>query len=325
MSEKTTVLVTGANGFVGSAVMSQLQGGRGKECIGAVRDTSLVEAARGNIVGVGHIGAHTDWRRALESADIVVHTAAVTHGGCQIGEEQKTLMAEVNIDGTLALARQAASRGIHRFIFLSSVKVYGEESLPGIPFSASTPANPRDDYAVSKWRAEQGLREIGMETGMEIVVIRPPLIYGPGVKGNFASLINMLAKGLPLPLGAIENSRSLVSLANLVDLITRCIDHPGKVNQTFLVSDNDDVSTPELLRKLADAMEVRPRLVAVPPKLLLWGLTLLGKRDQGLRLLGSLQVDISDTVKALGWEPPVPLQQGLEDCVGTGGARDSLL
>lgn len=319
MSEKTTVLVTGANGFVGSAVMNRLQGGREKECIGTVRDASLVGSVRGNIVGVGHIDAHTNWRTALGSADTVVHTAAVTHGGGRVGDEQKFLLTKVNVDGTLALARQAASSGVHRFIFLSSVKVHGEESLPGRPFSASAPANPSDDYAVSKWQAEQGLREIGRETGMDIVVIRPPLIYGPGVKGNFASLINILAKGIPLPFGAIENSRSLVSLPNLVDLIVCCIDHPREINQTFLVSDNEDVSTPELLRKLADAMEVRPRLVAVPPKLLLWGLTLLAKKDQGLRLLGSLQVDITDTVQALDWEPPVSLQQGLEKCVGTGG------
>jgi nucleoside-diphosphate-sugar epimerase len=157
---------------------------------------------------------------------------------------------------------------------------------------------------------------------MDIVVIRPPLVFGPGVKGNFASLINILARGIPLPFGAIDNSRSLVSLPNLVDLIVRCIDHPGEVNQTFLVSDNEDVSTPELLRKLADAMEVRAKLVAVPPRLLLWGLTLLGKKDQGLRLLGSLQVDISDTVNALDWEPPVSLKQGLEECVKTGGGEE---
>ncbi|AHI29143.1 NAD-dependent dehydratase [Marinobacter similis] len=313
------MLVTGANGFVGSAVMNQLQGLPGKKCIGAIRDASSVGSVKDNIFGVGHIDAHTDWRAALGSAGTVVHTAAVTYGGGQLGDEQKSLLTKVNVDGTLALARQAASNGVHRFIFLSSVKIHGEESLPGRPFSASTPANPRDDYAVSKWQAEQGLREIGRETGMDIVVVRPPLIYGPGVKGNFASLINILAKGIPLPFGAIENSRSLVSLPNLVGLIVRCIDHPGEVNQAFLVSDNEDVSTPELLRKLAYAMEVRPRLLAVPPKLLLWGVTLLGKKDHGLRLLGNLQLDITDTVNVLDWEPPVSLQQGLEECVGNGG------
>jgi nucleoside-diphosphate-sugar epimerase len=152
---------------------------------------------------------------------------------------------------------------------------------------------------------------------MEFVVIRPPLIYGHGVKGNFASLIKIVGKGIPVPFGAIENRRSLVSLQNLVDLIVRCIDHSGAVNRTFLVSDNQDVSTPELLRKLGEAIGTQPRLVAISPKLLLWGLKLLGKRDAGQRLLSSLQVDISDTRSLLGWEPRVSLQQGLKDCVQT--------
>ena len=315
MSEKTSVLVTGANGFVGSAVVSKLNETEGKQCVGAIRDALTAESSTGNYVSVGDINGRTDWGSALSAVDTVVHTAAVTYGGGQIGEEQQSVLAEVNVEGALALARQAAEHGVRRFIFLSSVKVHGEASSPGKPFSVADAENPQDAYAASKWQAEQGLREIARHSLMDVVVIRPPLIYGPGVKGNFASLIKVVGKGIPVPFGAIQNSRSLVSVENLVDLIVRCIDHPAAANNTFLVSDDEDVSTPELLRKLGDAMGVRLRLVAVPPRLLLWGLGLLGKRDAGQRLLSSLQVDIADTVSLLDWEPSVSLQQGLKACV----------
>lgn len=318
MSEKTAVLVTGANGFVGSALMKKLQENGQRPCVGAVRDSSVEMYSSGSYALVGQIGAQTDWSSALNNVDTVVHAAALTYGGGQIDDEQKASLTEVNVEGSLALARQAAASGVRRFIFLSSVKVHGEASLPGKPFSASDPVNPLDAYAVSKWQAEQKLHEIAGESGMELVVIRPPLVYGPGVKGNFASLIKIVAKGIPVPFGAIENRRSLVNLHNLVDLIVRCVDHPGAASRTFLVSDNQDVSTPELLRRIGDAIGTRPRLVAVPPKLLLWGLGLLGKRDAGQRLLSSLQVDISDTLSLLSWEPPISLQQGLEDCVQRG-------
>lgn len=321
MIEKTLVLVTGANGFVGSDVMRKLNETGVKQCVGAIRNASTVESFRGSYVSVGDIDGQTDWRSALNDVDTVVHTAAVTYRGGQIGEEQESVLTEVNVEGALALARQAAERGVRRFIFLSSVKVHGEESLPGKPFLVADPENPQDAYAASKWQAEQGLREIARRSAMDVVVIRPPLVYGPGVKGNFASLIKVVAKGIPVPFGAIENRRSLISVQNLVDLIVRCIDHPAAANNTFLVSDNEDVSTPELLRKLGGAMGSTPRLVAVPPKLLLWGLGLLGKRDTGRRLLSSLQVDITDTVSLLGWEPPVSLPQGLKDCVRSRGDK----
>jgi nucleoside-diphosphate-sugar epimerase len=317
VSEKTAVLVTGANGFVGSALMKELQKRGHRPCVGAIREVAESEIFASRYVGVGHIGGQTDWSPALGNVDTVVHTAAITHGGGQVSDEQKKILTDVNVDGSLALARQAAASGVRRFIFLSSVKVHGEASLPGRPFSVSDSVNPADAYAVSKWRAEQGLKAIAEGAGMEFVVIRPPLIYGHGVKGNFASLIKIVGKGIPVPFGAIENRRSLVSLQNLVDLIVRCIDHSGAVNRTFLVSDNQDVSTPELLRKLGEAIGTQPRLVAISPKLLLWGLKLLGKRDAGQRLLSSLQVDISDTRSLLGWEPRVSLQQGLKDCVQT--------
>jgi nucleoside-diphosphate-sugar epimerase len=218
---------------------------------------------------------------------------------------------KVNVEGTLNLARQAAAAGVKRFIFISSIKVNGEATLPGKSFSAEDVPVPVDAYGVSKLEAEQGLYELAESTGMEVVIIRPVLVYGPGVKANFLSMMRWLSRGIPLPLGAIHNRRSLVALGNLISLIVLCIDHPRAANQTFLVSDGEDVSTTDLLRKLACALGKPARLLPVPGWLLQGIAALLGRRSLSQRLFGSLQVDISKNQALLGWTPPVGLDQGL--------------
>jgi len=218
---------------------------------------------------------------------------------------------ETNVAGTLNLARQAAAMGIKRFVFLSSIKVNGEQTQIGRPFTPNDIPNPTDPYGISKAEAEEGLRQIADQTGMEVVIIRPVLVYGPGVKGNFLSMMRWLNKGIPLPLGAINNARSLVSLDNLVDLIVTCLNHPAAANQTFLVSDGEDVSTTTLLRKTAAAMGKSARLVPVPAHLLELGSAVLGKQEMAQRLCGSLQVEIEKTRRLLGWQPPLTLDEGL--------------
>jgi len=243
-----------------------------------------------------------------------VHAAARAHIMKDDAVDPLAEYRRVNVAGTLNLARQAAAAGVKRFIFISSIKVNGERTSKGQPFSSHDAASPEDCFGIAKHEAEQGLRELSTETGMEVVIIRSPLVYGPGVKGNFASMIKLVGKGLPLPLGAVHNKRSLVALDNLVDLITTCIDHPGAANQTFLVSDGEDISTTKLLQGVAQAMGKPSRLIPVPASVLQFAATLLGKKAVAQRLLGSLQVDISHTQKCLNWTPPFTVKQGLQRC-----------
>tara|TARA_Y100000758_G_scaffold276990_1_gene222126 strand:- start:2396 stop:3109 length:714 start_codon:yes stop_codon:yes gene_type:complete len=218
----------------------------------------------------------------------------------------------VNVDGTLNLARQAAAAGVKRFVFISSIGVNGNVNTH--PFTADDLPNPAEHYALSKWEAEQGLWQMQQETGMEVVIIRPPLVYGPGAPGNFGSLVRWVERGVPLPLGAVHNSRALVGIDNLVDLIVRCIDHPSAANQVFLAGDGEDLSTTGLLRGVAKAMGKRGILLPVPAGLLLFGATLLGRKAMAQRLLGSLQVDISKTCELLDWQPPYTVEEGLRRC-----------
>ena len=220
----------------------------------------------------------------------------------------------VNVDGTCALARQAAEAGVRRFIFISSIKVNGESTSLGLPYRAEDTPAPLDFYGISKFEAEQCLSKVAAETGMEVVIIRPPLVYGPRVKGNFAGMIKLVEKRIPLPLGAIHNKRSIVGIDNLVDLIIRCIDHPAAANQVFLAGDGEDLSTTELLRAVGKAMGKPARLIPVPAGLLQFGATLLGKKAMAQRLLGSLQVDISKTCELLDWKPPYTVEEGLRRC-----------
>lgn len=279
------------------------------------RSWPVVAATRtggGNSVAVGCIGPQTDWRRSLEGVETVIHCAARVHMLADRASDPLTAYREVNRDGTLNLARQAAEAGARRLVFVSSIKVNGEETQPGAPFTAGDVPRPLDGYGISKDEAEAGLRALAATTGLEVVIVRPPLVYGPGVKANFAGMMRVLARGLPLPLGrATRNRRSLVGIDNLVDLLIACADSPAAAGQTFLVSDGEDLSTAALLRRLAAAIGRPARLLPVPVTLLEAGAALLGKRQVAKRLLGSLQVDISETRRILGWTPPLTVDQAL--------------
>lgn len=305
------VLVTGANGFVGKAVCAAA-GAKGWQVHGATRSSCLVNSSTDNLV-VGSVDERTDWQRALAGCDSVIHLAARVHVMQDASADPLAEFRRVNVQGTLNLARQAAAAGVRRFVFVSSIKVNGEATQPGHPFTADgTTAVPLDAYGVSKMEAEQGLRALAAQTGMEVVIIRPPLVYGPGVKANFASMMRWLQRGIPLPLGAIDNQRSLVGLDNLVDLIVTCIKHPGAANQTFLVSDGEDLSTTQLLQRMAQALGKPARLIPVPAGLLKTAAALLGKAAVAQRLCGSLQVDISKTRELLGWTPPWSVDEELK-------------
>lgn len=307
-----SILVTGASGFVGSRLIMRLADVPALAVLGAVRTKPARHHSE--LVAVGEINGDTDWSEALQGRQVVIHTAARAHIMDDVAVDPLAEFRRVNVAGTLNLARQAAAGGVRRFVFVSSIKVNGEQTQSGKCFTAEDPPSPEDAYGVSKREAEQGLLEIARETGMKVVIIRPPLVYGPGVKGNFASMIRLVAKGLPLPLGAIRNKRSLVALDNLVDLIITCIDHPAAANQVFLAGDGDDLSTSELLRRVGAAMGKPARLLPVPAGLLQFGATVLGKKAMAQRLLGSLQVDISKTRTLLGWVPPLSVDEGLRRC-----------
>jgi nucleoside-diphosphate-sugar epimerase len=268
---------------------------------------------------VGAIDGETDWTDALIGVDVVIHLAARVHMMKDKAADPLAVFRTINVAGSLNLARQAAAAMVKRFVFISSVKVNGEATLPGRPFAADDIPAPLDPYGVSKMEAEQGLRQIAAETGMEVVIIRPPLVYGPGVKANFAALMRAVQRGWPLPLGAVHNQRSLVALDNLVDFIVTCVTHPQAANQTLLVSDGQDLSTTELVRGLARAAGVPARLLPVPVwALQAGGASLLGKGDVIQRLCGNLQVDISKARNLLGWVPPVCVEEGLRRAMGFG-------
>lgn len=306
------VLLTGASGFLGSAIIAHLSRQDQVTLSCAVR-SSLAQGAFTTFL-LGDLCATNDWSEALFGQQVVIHAAARAH---IMKDELADPLAEyrlVNVEGTLNLARQAAAAGIKRFIYISSIKVNGESTPLGKPFLSSDIPEPEDPYGVTKLEAEQGLMQLAADTGMEVVIIRPPLVYGPGVKGNFATMIKLIDKGLPLPLGAVHNKRSLVGVDNLVDLIIRCIDHPAAANQVFLAGDGKDLSTTELLRGVAHAMGKPARLIPVPGGLLQLGATLLGKKAVAQRLLGSLQVDITKTCELLDWRPPYTVEEGLQRC-----------
>jgi nucleoside-diphosphate-sugar epimerase len=227
----------------------------------------------------------------------------------------------VNVDATLRLARQAAEAGVSRFIFLSSIKVNGESTEGGTPFTSVSPECPVDPYGLSKYEAEQGLRALASEMGIDVVIIRPVLVYGPGVGANFQRMVVWLEKGIPLPLGALSNKRSMVALDNLIDLIVTCLDHPAAGNQTFLVSDDHDLSTTELLVAMGHALDKPARLLPVPVRLIWWGAALLGKQEVARRVCGSLQVDITHTRNTLDWTPPVSLAEGLKRTTQAGRSK----
>lgn len=302
-----TILVTGANGFVGSALCARL-----------LRDGAAVRAAVRSqpdgvgAIAIGSISSETDWTAALRSVDQVVHLAARVHVFNDKSTDPLAEFRQVNVEGTANLAHQAAAAGVRRFVYLSSIKVNGEFTQEGHTFTADDAPAPEDPYGVSKHEAEQALRQIAADTGIEVVIIRPPLVYGPGVKANFESMMRWLAWGVPLPLATVtQNRRSLVALDNLVDLIVTCLSHPAAANQTFLVSDCEDLSTADLLKRMGAALGYPARLFRLHPGLLKLGAALVRKPGIYQRLSGSLQLDIAKTGQLLGWSPLVSVDEGL--------------
>lgn len=305
------VVVTGAGGFIGQAVCTKLVS-MGMQVIGAVREHNDLGGVAGvREIALGNFDERTDWGSVLEGASCVVHLAARVHVMRDSATDQLADYRAANVGPTLNLARQAAQSGVKRFVFLSSIKVNGESSSVGRPFTPNDEPRPIDPYGVSKHEAEQALAQLTVESGLEVVTIRPVLVYGPGVKANFRTMMRWMTRGVPLPLGALHNRRSLVALDNLVDFVAVCTLHPAAANQVFLVSDGKDLSVTELLTQLAAALNRPARLLPVPESLLRLVGRLLHKEDVVGRLCGTLQVDIAKAKELLGWTPPVSIEAAL--------------
>ena len=308
------LLLTGASGFVGRKVL-ELSLRNGFSIRSVFRTHLNVNENMGyEAIIVPDLSVNTNWGTILLNIDVVIHCAGRVHIMRESESDPLASFRSVNVQGTINLARQAMEAGVRRFVFVSSVKVNGESTRQGYPFHADDLPSPEDAYGQSKAEAEVLLRELAANSAMEVVIIRPPLVYGPGVKGNFISMMNWVNRGLPLPLGrAIQNRRSLVALDNLADLILVCAAHPKAANQTFLVSDGEDVSTTELLQRIGKVLNTRVFLLPIPLCLLVVIANLLDKKLVAKRLLGSLQVDIKKTCDLLDWKPKVSLDDGLRE------------
>jgi nucleoside-diphosphate-sugar epimerase len=305
------ILLTGSNGFIGTFF-----------CSYAIKHALNVRAASRkikinfshssvNFIFLKDLNSSTEWSDALDMVDVVIHLAAHVHVLNDAEVDPLNAFREVNVDATLNLARQAFKAGCKRFIFISSIGVNGAMTFIGKTFSENDPPSPHNAYAISKWEAEQALLNLAFETGLEVTIIRPPLVYGNNAPGNFGKLSRAVQKGWPLPLGAVHNQRSLIALDNLVDFIITCMNHPNAANQTFLVSDGQDLSTTELLKGMAKAAGVPSRLLPIPVWALQTAASVLGKGDVIQRLCGNLQVDISKARNLLGWTPPISVEEGL--------------
>ena len=305
------VLVTGASGFIGKSLCAELK----RRCIDFIPIIRSKKKASGAAM-VGNIDAATKWLRLLQDVGSVIHLAARVHVIRDSSSDPLAEFRSVNTEGTLNLARQAAEVGVRRFIFLSTIGVNGNSTLHGKAFAPNDAPSPHDPYSMSKYEAEIGLHSIAQSTGMELVIIRPPLVYGANAPGNFGKLTRLVAKSFPLPLGSINNLRSFVGIDNLVDFIVTSLEHPAAANETFMVSDGEDLSTPDLIRRMARAMNRPARLMPVPMWALKAGALLLGKGDAVQRLCGNLQVDISKSRTLLGWSPPISVDEGLRRVVG---------
>lgn len=314
------VLVTGANGFVGAALCRKLLQS-GHTVRAAIRTSSSIDIATnaGSIsdrgyesVVVGDIGPNTDWRAALRDVDTIVHLAARVHVVNETGDNPLATFRQVNTLGTACLAQMAIPAGVRRLVYISSIKVNGEQKQ-GAPFTEQDAVAPQGPYAISKCEAEQELHKIASKTGLDVVLIRPPLIYGPGVKANFLQLMKWVARGVPFPLASIDNRRSLIYLGNLVDAIVTCATHPKAAGQTFLVSDGEDISTPELIRRIANSLGKPRRLLPFPPSLMRFAGKITNKSATVDRLLGFLVIDSSKLRHELDWTPPYSMTRGLKE------------
>ena len=335
MAAKCGVLVTGANGFIGTALCKKLLS-KGCYVRGAVRpDKSSFLSEKVIPARIKSIDGDTDWKEAIEGVDTVVHLAARVHMLKDTDSNSLAVYRKVNVFGTERLANTAAENGVRRFVYLSSVKVNGEGTeirgrrselarrqsggvggQGGEPkefFSEKDVPEPHDPYAVSKWEAEQILRDVEADTGLEVVILRPPLVYGPGVKANFLRLFKIVERGIPLPFAKIDNQRSFIYLDNMIDAIITCINHPGAAGQTFLISDGEDVSTPELIRRIASVLGKPARLFSIPLFLMRLAGKLLGKSAATDRLFGSLTIDSAKIRRELEWKPPYTMKHGLKE------------
>ena len=309
------ILITGASGFIGQALCRELLHNNKTSIIFV---TSRSPRLENNFpypiepVAITSLSDLNQRQDILARVDYIIHLAARVHQMKDTAADPLAAFRAINTEATLNLARQAAQHGVKRFIYLSSIKVNGEKTTPGCPFTADDTPAPQDPYGISKAEAEIQIRELSAETGLEVVIIRPPLVYGPGVKANFLSMMRWLDKGFPLPLGAIHNRRSLVALPNLVDLIINCLTHPAAANQTFLVSDNEDLSTTDLLRRMSNALGKPAWLLPIPVQWLEFTASLLGKKAVAQRLCSSLQLDIHKTQTLLNWTPPISVDEALQ-------------
>lgn len=305
-----TVLVTGANGFVGQVLCPELHRS-GYRVRAAVRNEQRGHGLPGELVAVGDLNPQTDWSAAVAHVDMVIHLAARVHVMDESASDPLAAFRAINVGATVGLAHAAAQASVKRLVYVSSIKVNGE-ATGSRPFTAQDLPAPQDPYGVSKWEAEQALRGIARETGLEVTIVRPPLVYGPGVGGNFARLLKLVERRIPLPLGAVNNHRSMVYVENLTSALISCAVHPAAAGQTFLVSDGDDLSTPGLIRNLGLMINSPARLWPVPTRVLLLAGLITRKRGEVERLIGSLRVDSSELQTSLGWTPPFPVVEGLK-------------
>ncbi|MBW2608566.1 MAG: SDR family oxidoreductase [Deltaproteobacteria bacterium] len=307
-----SVLITGAGGFIGSALCAKILA-EGWQACGTLRSESDVSRLPDGVeaVSIASIDSDTKWDDALAGIDTVVHLAARVHVMDDSSSDPLTEYRKINVEGTKCLAIASANTGVKRFVYISSIKVNGEGKAAA--YTEDDEVAPQDPYGVSKWEAEQELHKISAKTGIETVILRPPLVYGPGVKANFLRLVNLVKFRIPLPLGCIKNRRSLIYIANLVDAIITCMTNPNAAGKTYLVSDGEDVSTPELIRRIGAAFRRRALLLPVPVRIMRLAGRITGKYDEVERLVGSLTVDISKIRKELEWKPPYTMEHGLRE------------
>lgn len=306
-------LVTGAGGFVGRALSTELVR-RGYDAFGVVRKMAQTDHLSGGVIEIGEINAQTDWKTALEHIDIVVHLAARVHVMRETDADPLAAFRAVNVAGTERLARLAAGAGVRRFLYVSSIGVHGNCSGKE-PISEASAYAPYDAYSVSKLEAERVLFSLARETGLEVAVVRPPLVYGPNNPGNLLRLLKLVRRGLPLPLASVHNRRSMIYLGNLVDALITCAIHPHAAGQAYIVADGTDLSTPQLIRTLAQLMGKSAPLWPCPPALLRWGGMSVGKLREVERLVSSLEADSGKIRHDLGWVPPFSIEEGLADTV----------